>query len=120
MLGDVSKSRRRLAKRTQPRKDHQDRSPAASSSATGWIAGLSVADLLERISRARLHRDELDAELALLVDRAVNLRIGWPEIAAQPKVCRSRCSVITHDFWLSRLRVSSGRAGLTAPASSLP
>jgi len=37
--------------------------------------------VLERISRARLQRDELDAELALLVDHAVSLRIGWPDIA---------------------------------------
>jgi hypothetical protein len=37
--------------------------------------------VLERISRARLQRDELDAELALLIDHAVSLRIGWPDIA---------------------------------------
>jgi hypothetical protein len=37
--------------------------------------------VLERISRARLQRDELDAELALLIDHAVSLRSGWPDIA---------------------------------------
>jgi hypothetical protein len=37
--------------------------------------------VLERISRARLQRDELYAELALLIDHAVSLRIGWPDIA---------------------------------------
>jgi predicted RNA-binding Zn ribbon-like protein len=45
------------------------------------IARLSPAKVLERISRARLQRDELDGELALLIDHAVSLRIGWPDIA---------------------------------------
>jgi hypothetical protein len=45
------------------------------------IARLSPAKVLERISRARLQRDELDAELALLIDHAVSLKIGWPDIA---------------------------------------
>jgi hypothetical protein len=37
--------------------------------------------VLERISRARLQQDELDTELALLIDHAVSLGIGWPDIA---------------------------------------
>jgi hypothetical protein len=37
--------------------------------------------VLERISQARLQRDELDLELALLIDHAVSLGIGWPDIA---------------------------------------
>jgi predicted RNA-binding Zn ribbon-like protein len=45
------------------------------------IARLSAAKVLERIGQARLQRDELDAELMLLIDRAVSLRIGWPDIA---------------------------------------
>jgi hypothetical protein len=45
------------------------------------ITRLSAAKVLERISRARLQRDELDAELALLIDHAVSLGIGWPDIA---------------------------------------
>jgi hypothetical protein len=45
------------------------------------IARLSPVKVLERIGQARLQRDELDAELALLIDRAVSLRIGWPDIA---------------------------------------
>ena len=42
---------------------------------------MSAANVLERIGRAQRQRDELDAELALLIDHAVSLGIGWPEIA---------------------------------------
>jgi hypothetical protein len=34
-------------------------------------------------ARARQQRDELDAELALLIDCAVSLRIGWPDGASR-------------------------------------
>jgi predicted ArsR family transcriptional regulator len=44
--------------------------------------------VLERISQARLQRDALDAELALLIDHAVSLRIGWPDIAQRLGVSR--------------------------------
>jgi hypothetical protein len=44
--------------------------------------------VLERIRRARLQRDELDTELALLIDHAVNLGIGWPDIARRLGVSR--------------------------------
>jgi hypothetical protein len=44
--------------------------------------------VLERISRARIAREELDAELALLTDHAVALGAGWPEIATRLGVSR--------------------------------
>jgi hypothetical protein len=44
--------------------------------------------VLERISRARLQRDELDAELALLIDHAASLGVGWPDIARRLGVSR--------------------------------
>lgn len=52
------------------------------------ISRLSPGKVLERIGRARTQREELDAELALLVDRAVTLGTGWPEIAARLGVTR--------------------------------
>jgi hypothetical protein len=52
------------------------------------IARLSAAKVLERIGQTRLQRDELDAELTLLIDHAVSLEIGWPDIA--PCLCVSR------------------------------
>lgn len=44
--------------------------------------------MLERINRARLQREELDAELALLIDHAVALGITWPQIASRLRVTR--------------------------------
>jgi hypothetical protein len=80
MLGGVSRSRR-LAKEIKHRRDDRARGPAAPPGPAERIARLSPAKVLERISRARLQRDELDAELALLIDHAVSLKIGWPDIA---------------------------------------
>jgi predicted ArsR family transcriptional regulator len=44
--------------------------------------------VLERIGRARVAQEEAEAELAALVDRAIELGIGWPQIAAQLGVTR--------------------------------
>jgi len=80
MLGHVSRSRR-LAKEIKPRRGDRARGPTAPPGPAERIARLSPVKVLERISRARLQRDQLDAELALLIDHAVRLRIGWPDIA---------------------------------------
>jgi len=48
----------------------------------------SVTEMLERLKRGRSARDEEQATLDSLVDRAVDLGIGWPEIAAQLGVTR--------------------------------
>ena len=70
-----------MAKGIKPRRDDRTREPATSPGPAQRIARLSPAKVLERISRARLLRDELDAELALLIDHAVSLKIAWPDIA---------------------------------------
>jgi hypothetical protein len=44
--------------------------------------------VLERIKRAQVAREAAESELAVLVDHAVGLGIGWPEIAAQLGVTR--------------------------------
>ena len=44
--------------------------------------------MLERIERARLAREAAEAELTVLIDHAVSLGIGWPEIAARLGVSR--------------------------------
>jgi len=80
MLGHVSRSRR-VAKEIKPRRGDRARGPTAPPGPAERIARLSPVKVLERISRARLQRDQLDAELALLIDHAVRLRIGWPDIA---------------------------------------
>jgi hypothetical protein len=48
----------------------------------------AVTEMLERLKRGRDARDDAEAKLDALVDRAVELRIGWPEIAAQLGVTR--------------------------------
>ena len=88
MLGGVSRSRRRLAKGIKPRRDDRARGPAAPPGAAERIARPAAAEVLERISRARLRWDELDAELALLIDHAVSLGIGWPDVARRLGVSR--------------------------------
>jgi hypothetical protein len=81
MLGGVSRSRRRLAKGIKPGRDDRAREPAAAVGQAERIARLPAAKVLERISQARLQRDELNAQLALLIDHAVSLGIGWPDVA---------------------------------------
>jgi hypothetical protein len=44
--------------------------------------------VLERIERARLAREAAEAELAVLIDHAVSLGIGWPDIAVRLGVSR--------------------------------
>jgi hypothetical protein len=44
--------------------------------------------VLELIERARVAEQEAEAHLAVLIDHAVGLGIGWPEIAARLGVSR--------------------------------
>jgi len=44
--------------------------------------------VLERIEDAKAAQREAEAELAVLVDQAVMLDIGWPEIATRLGVTR--------------------------------
>jgi predicted transcriptional regulator len=89
MLDSMSKSKRRpgpKVKQAHPGPRHQ-----GSDGPTGpapRVSRLSVPQLLERIERARVTRDKADAELAVLIDQAVSLSIGWPEIAAKLGVTR--------------------------------
>jgi hypothetical protein len=52
------------------------------------IARLSRTEVLERIDHARHQREELDAQLALLIDHAVALEVSWPQIAYRLRVTR--------------------------------
>lgn len=58
------------------------------------VPQLSPPQVLERIRRARLAREAAEAELAVLIDHAVNLGIGWPEIAA--RLCVTRQAARQH------------------------
>jgi hypothetical protein len=84
----MSRSRRRLAKGIKPRPNYRMKAPAAPPTPADRIARLSPIDVLDRISRTRLQREELDIQLALLIDHAVTLGISWPQIARRLGVTR--------------------------------
>jgi hypothetical protein len=89
ILDSMGKSKRRSGPRVrhgQPGRQHQ--APAEPTGPAQRVTRLSAAQLLERIERARLLRDEAEAELAGLVDHAVGLGVGWPEIATRLGVTR--------------------------------
>ncbi len=86
--GSVSKSRRRPGPRVKPEQPERRQATAEPTRAAQRLARLSAPQLLERIERARLARDGAEAELAVLVDHAVGLGIGWPDIANRLGVTR--------------------------------
>jgi hypothetical protein len=82
MLDHMGRSKRPAKLRdAQPGPQHQE--PGGPSGPAQRISQLSPARVLDRIERAQLARQATEAELRALVDHAVGLRIGWPEIAAQ-------------------------------------
>ena len=60
----------------------------AATRPTKRVSGLSPPQVLERIEDAKAAQQEAEAELAILVDQAVILGIGWPEIATRLGVSR--------------------------------
>ena len=83
----MSRSRRRLAKGIKPRPNYRMKA-SAPPTPTERIARLSPVEVLERINRTKLQREELDAQLALLIDHAVALGVSWPQIARRLGVTR--------------------------------
>ena len=74
------------ARHTRPERRHPARvQPAARQQ---QVSKPSPSQVLEEINRARLAREDAEAELEVLVDCAVDLGIGWPEIATQLCVTR--------------------------------
>jgi predicted transcriptional regulator len=49
---------------------------------------MRAAQVLEQMERTRIAQQRAEAALAKLVDQAVGLGIGWPEIAARLGVTR--------------------------------
>lgn len=89
MLDSVRKSKRRpdpRVKQVQPGPRHQ--APGGPTVPAQRFTRLSPPQVLERIERARVARDNAEAELAVLIDHAVSLGIGWPEIATKLGVTR--------------------------------
>ena len=89
MLGSMSKLKRRpgpSVKQASPGLRHQ--APSGPTGPAPRVSRLSPPQVLERIERARVARDKAEAELVVLIDHAVSLRIGWPEIAVKLGVTR--------------------------------
>jgi hypothetical protein len=66
--------------------------------------------VLDQIKRARAAQQEAEAELAVLVDRAVSLGVGWPQIAAPLGVTRQAA----RQYYQRRHRDSASRQGRVA------
>ena len=87
MLDPMSRSKRRpKVRHVQPRLRPQERAELPGPPQRD--SQLSPPEVLERIEHARLTREKADAELAVLVDQAVGMGIGWPEIATRLGVTR--------------------------------
>lgn len=82
----MGRARKQKVKYVQP--GYRQRAPAAPPSPAERIGRLSPAEVLERITKTRLQQKELDTELAALIDHAVALRVGWPDIARRLGVTR--------------------------------
>ncbi len=84
----MGKSKRRSGPGVKHVPPQREQAPPKPASSAQRVAHLSAPQVLEQIEHARLARDEAEAELAVLIDRAVDLAIGWPEIAARLRVTR--------------------------------
>ena len=85
----VGRAKRRSsprAKRVQP--ERPQGTPARSPGQTQAASRMPAAQVLEQIERTRVAQRRAEAALAKLVDQAVGLGIGWPEIAARLDVTR--------------------------------
>jgi predicted transcriptional regulator len=69
----------------QPEQQHK---AAAEPARPQRASRLSPPEVLERIERARLTREKAEAQLAVLVDQAIGMGVGWPDIAARLGVTR--------------------------------
>ena len=76
-MGRSKRSSSPRVKQAQP-----DRQPSAEPpSLARQVSRMSPSQVLERIKRVRIAQQEAEAELAALIDYAVGVGIGWPEIA---------------------------------------
>jgi hypothetical protein len=89
ILDRVARAKRRAKpKARQIHQGQRQQGPAQPPGPTRRVSGLSPSQLLERIEDAKAAQQEAEAELAVLVDQAVILGIGWPEIATRLGVTR--------------------------------
>lgn len=76
-------------KAKQGRLDRQKQTQATQPAGLAqWVSRMSSAQVLERITRVRAVQQEAEAEISVLIDHAIGLGIGWPEIATRLGVSR--------------------------------
>ena len=89
ILDHVARAKRRAKpKARQIHQGQRQEGQAQPPGPTKRVSGLSPPQVLERIEDAKAAQQEAEAELAVLVDQAVILGIGWPEIATRLGVTR--------------------------------
>jgi hypothetical protein len=91
ILDHVARAKRRAkpkARQIQIHQGQRQEGQAQPPGPTKRVSGLSPPQILERIEDAKATQQEAEAELAVLVDKAVILGIGWPEIATRLGVTR--------------------------------
>jgi hypothetical protein len=88
MLETMSKPKRRPSTRTNHPQSDRRPAPAEPPVQVEQDSPVSPSQVLERIKYVRVALQHAEAELAALVDHAVGLGIGWPEMAAQLGVTR--------------------------------
>lgn len=86
----MAKRKRQSSPKVKPvRQKLQQPVPSAKSGALARRVGrMSSAQVLERITHVRSAQQDAEAELAVLIDHAVTLGLGWPEIATRLGVSR--------------------------------
>jgi predicted transcriptional regulator len=88
MMDRMGRSKRHSSPRARKAQPDRGQPPAELQSLAQRVSQMSPSEVLERIRRARVAQQEAETELAALVDHAVGLAIGWPEIADQLGVTR--------------------------------
>ena len=88
MMDRMRRPKRQSDPRARQIQPDRGQPPAEPPSPARPVSRLSPSQVLERIRRARMTQQEAEAELAALIDQAVGLGIGWPEIADHLGVTR--------------------------------
>jgi hypothetical protein len=90
IIDGMSKPRRRSRQKPRQARSGQPHHKAveAAGATRRPSQQASAGEILDRLKRARSARDAAQAEVDVLVDGAVGLGIGWPEIAQELGVSR--------------------------------
>ena len=88
ILDRVGRAKRRSSPRAKRAPNRRQQTPAQPPGQAQAASRMRAAQVLEQMERTRIAQQRAEAALAKLVDQAVGLGIGWPEIAARLGVTR--------------------------------